>query len=65
MQHISTVETNLNAAKINQAAFKKEVHVLSAKKKWISKFFQDAGITCPPNQEIFHIQTNTLKKLKH
>jgi len=65
MQHISTNETDLKVAKINQASFKKEVHILSAKDKIaIRKLLQDAGITCPPNQEIFPYSNDYLDKLK-
>lgn len=65
MQHISTTETNLNVARINQASFKKEIHILGAKEKIaIRKLFQDAGITCPPNQEIFPYSNEYLDKLK-
>lgn len=65
MQHISTTETSLNVAKINQASFKKEIHILGAKDKIaIRKLFQDAGITCPPNQEIFPFSNEYLEKLK-
>lgn len=65
MQHISTSETDLKVAKINQASFKKEVHILGAKDKIsIRKLFQDAGITCPPNHEIFPYSNEYLDKLK-
>jgi hypothetical protein len=65
MQHISSSETDLKAAKINQATFKKEVHILGAKDKIaIRKLFQDAGITCPPNHEIFPYSNDYLDKLK-
>lgn len=65
MQHISTNETDLKVAKINQATFKKEVHILGAKEKIaIRKLFQDAGITCPPNHEIFPYSNEYLDKLK-
>jgi hypothetical protein len=65
MQHISTSETDLKVAKINQATFKKEVHILGAKDKIaIRKLFQDAGITCPPNHEIFPYSNDYLDKLK-
>lgn len=65
MQHISTNETDLKVAKINQASFKKEVHILGAKEKIaIRKLFQDAGITCPPNHEIFPYSNEYLNKLK-
>jgi hypothetical protein len=65
MQHISTNESDLKVAKINQASFKKEVHILSAKDKIaIRKLLQDAGITCPPNQEIFPYSNDYLDKLK-
>ena len=65
MQHISTSETDLKVAKINQATFKKEIHILGAKDKIaIRKLFQDAGITCPPNHEIFPYSNEYLDKLK-
>lgn len=65
MQHISTSETDLKVAKINQATFKKEVHILGAKDKIaIRKLLQDAGITCPPNHEIFPYSNDYLDKLK-
>lgn len=65
MQYISTSETNLNVAKINQAVFKKEVHILSAKDKMeIRILFQNAGITCPPNLEIFPYSNQYLEKIK-
>jgi hypothetical protein len=65
MQQISTSETDLKVAKINQATFKKEVHILSAKDKIaIRKLLQDAGITCPPNKEIFPYSNDFLDKLK-
>ena len=65
MQHISTNETDLKVAKINQASFKKEIHILGAKEKIaIRKLFQDAGITCPPNHEIFPYSNEYLDKLK-
>lgn len=65
MQHISTTETDLKVAKINQASFKKEVHILSAKDKIaIRKLLQDGGVTCPPNHEIFPYSNDYLDKLK-
>jgi len=65
MQHISTNETDIKVAKINQANFKKEIHILGAKEKIpIRKLFQDAGITCPPNHEIFPYSNEYLDKLK-
>ncbi len=65
LQHISTNETDLKVAKINQASFKKEIHILGAKEKIaIRKLFQDAGITCPPNHEIFPYSNEYLEKLK-
>ncbi|MEY5049169.1 MAG: hypothetical protein RLZZ175_2528 [Bacteroidota bacterium] len=65
MQHISTTETNLNVARISQASFKREIIVLSAKDKIsIKKLFQDAGITCPTNHEIFPYSNDYLNKLK-
>ena len=65
MQYISTSETDLKVAKINQATFKKEIHILGAKDKIaIRKLLQDAGITCSPNQEIFPHTNEYLDKLK-
>jgi len=64
-QHISTPETDLKVAKINQAMFKKETIVIGAKDKIaIRKLMQDAGISCPPNQEIFAYSNDYLSKLK-
>lgn len=64
-QHISTPETDLKVAKINQALFKKETIVIGAKDKIaIRKLMQDAGISCPPNQEIFAYSNDYLAKLK-
>lgn len=65
MQQISTSDPDLKPGKINQATFKKEIHILGAKDKIaIRKLFQDAGITCPPNQEIFPFSNEYLQKLK-
>lgn len=65
IQQISTNETDLKVAKINQASFKKEVHILGAKEKiTIRKLFQDAGISCPPNREIFPYSNDYLNELK-
>ena len=65
MQLISTNETDLKVAKINQASFKKEIHTLGAREKiGIRKLFQDAGISCPPNHEIFPYSNEYLNKLK-
>ncbi|WP_439504871.1 BREX system P-loop protein BrxC [Sediminibacterium sp.] len=65
MQHISTTETNLNVARINQATFKKEIHIIKASEKIaIRRLFQDAAITCPPNQDIFPHSNEYLDKLK-
>jgi hypothetical protein len=65
MQHISSSETDLKPVKINQAIFKKEVHILGAKDKIIiRKLFQDGGISCPPNHEIFPYSNEYLDKLK-
>lgn len=61
---ISSSEANLNGRNINQATFKKEVHILAAKDKIaVRKLFQDAGIHCPPNQE-FSVSNTYLAKLK-
>jgi hypothetical protein len=65
-QHISTSEADLKVAKINQATFKKEKHIIGVKDKIaIRKLFQDAGITCPPNNEIFPYSNEYLDKLKN
>lgn len=65
-QWISSSETDLKVAKVNQATFKREAHILSAKDKiTIRKLFQDAGIVCPPNQEIFPYSNEYLNKLKN
>jgi hypothetical protein len=64
-QHISCDEPSLIVAKINNATFKKEVHILSAKDKIsIKGLFQKAGITCPSNQELFPFSNTYLEKLK-
>jgi hypothetical protein len=50
---ISTAEANLKPATINAATFKKEVHTISAAEKIkLRKIYQDAGITCKPNEEL-------------
>lgn len=65
MQHISTSETDLKVARINQASFKKEIHILGAKDKIaIRKLFQNAGITTPPSHEIFPYSNEFFDKLK-
>lgn len=65
LQHISTSESDLKVAKINQATFRKEIHVLGAKDKIaIRKLFQDAGITCPPNKDLFPYSNEYLNRLK-
>ncbi|MDD2306828.1 MAG: BREX system P-loop protein BrxC [Prolixibacteraceae bacterium] len=62
---ISSSEMDLKQGKINQATFKKEVHILSAKDKIaIKKLFQEVGISCPPNQEIFPLSNTFIEKLK-
>ncbi len=64
LKHISTAELDLKPGKINQASFKKEIHILGAKDKIaMRKLFQDAGITCPPNHEIFPYSNEYLNKL--
>lgn len=51
-EHLSSPEANLNQAKIGGAAFKKEVHTLSALDKInLRKLYQHAEIPCPPGQE--------------
>ncbi len=64
-QHISCDEPSLIVAKINNATFKKEVHILSASDKLVIRgLFQKAGITCPPSQELFPFSNTYLEKLK-
>jgi hypothetical protein len=56
----------LNQAKIGNAAFKKEVHTLTAADKIkLRKLYQDAGISCKPGEEFLHSNTylNELKEL--
>jgi hypothetical protein len=65
-EHISTLEPSLNQAKIGNAAFKKEVHTLTAADKIkLRKLYQDAGISCKPGEEFLHSNTylNELKEL--
>jgi hypothetical protein len=62
---ISTSETTLNGAKMNQATFKKEVHILSARDKMmIRQLLQSGGVVCSPNDEIFPFSNAYLDKLK-
>ena len=64
-QWISTMEPDLKVGKINQATFKKELHTLAVKDKIaIRKLLQDAGISCPPNQDIFPYSNEYLNKFK-
>jgi len=64
-QLISCDEPSLMVAKINNATFKKEVHILAAKDKIaIKSLFQKAGISCPSNQELFPFSNTYLEKLK-
>jgi hypothetical protein len=64
-QHISCDEPSLIVAKINNATFKKEVHILSARDKIaIKSLFQKAGISCPSNQELFPFSNTFLEKIK-
>lgn len=64
-QHISTPEPDLKVPKINQATFKRETIVIGAKDKIaIRKLLQEAGISCPPNQEIFSYSNEYISKLK-
>jgi hypothetical protein len=64
-QHISCDEPSLIVAKINNATFKKEVHILAARDKIaIKSLFQKAGISCPSNQELFPFSNTYLEKLK-
>ncbi len=63
---ISTPEPNINQAKIGNAVFKKEVHILAAIDKIkLRKIYQDAGISCKPGEEFLHSNTflNRLKDL--
>lgn len=63
---ISTAEANLKPASINAATFKKEVHTISAAEKIkLRKIYQDAGISCKPNEELATSNTflYTLKQL--
>jgi len=65
-EHISTLEPDLNQAKIGNASFKKEVHTLTASDKIkLRKIYQDAGISCKPGDEFLHSNTylNQLKEL--
>ena len=63
-QHISCSEPDLKVLKINQATFKRETIVIGAKDKIaIRKLFQDADISCPPNQEMFSYSNEYLTKL--
>ena len=65
-EHISTLEPDLNQARIGNAAFKKEIHTLTASDKIkIRRIYMDAGITCQPGQEFLHSNTylNQLKTL--
>lgn len=64
-QHVSCDEPSLNVSKINNATFKKEVHILSAKDKIdIKSLFLKAGISCPSNQELFPFSNSYLEQLK-
>lgn len=64
-EHISSTESDLKTGTINQATFKKEIHTLSALQKiGIKKLLQEAGIQCPPNQDIFPYSNEFLDKLK-
>ena len=63
---ISTPEPNINQAKISNAVFKKEVHILAASDKIkLRKIYQDAGISCKPGEEFLHSNTflNRLKEM--
>lgn len=65
-QYLSSPETNLRPGTINQAAFKKEIHILGARDKIaIRKLFQDARYLLPPNQDIFPYSNQYLDKLKN
>jgi len=63
---ISTAEANLKPASINAATFRKEVHTISAAEKiMLRKIYQDAGISCKPNEELVTSKNflSTLKQL--
>ena len=63
---ISTNEANLKPANINASTFKKEVHTISAAEKIkLRKLYQDAGISCKPNNELptSHTYLSLLKQL--
>jgi hypothetical protein len=50
---ISCNDPGLKQATMNAAVFKKEVHTISAAEKIkLRKIYQDAGITCKPNEEL-------------
>ncbi|EMS33843.1 hypothetical protein C943_04162 [Mariniradius saccharolyticus AK6] len=64
-EHLSSTESDLKTGNINQASFKKEIHTLTATQKIaIKKLLQEAGIQCPPNQDIFPYSNDYLDKLK-
>ncbi|GHB48312.1 BREX system P-loop protein BrxC [Mongoliitalea lutea] len=65
-EHLSSTESDLKTGTINQATFKKEIHTLSAVQKIsIRKMLQEAGINCPPNQDIFPYSNDFLDRLKN
>lgn len=58
-EYISTTETNLNQSRIGSAAFKKEVHTITAQEKIkLKKLYLDCGIQCKPGEEF--VKSNTL-----
>jgi hypothetical protein len=63
-EQISTSEISLNQTKIGTAVFKKETHTISAAEKIkLRVIFQEAGISCKPNEE-FAVSNTFLAKLK-
>lgn len=52
-ERISSTENYLRPKSINTAFFKKEVHTISAADKIkLRKIYQDAGVSCKPNDEL-------------
>lgn len=65
-EHLSSSESDLKTGSINQATFKKEIHTLTAVQKIaVKKLLQEAGINCPPNQDIFPNSNEFLDRLKN
>ena len=64
-QNISANQKNLKVNNLNQTIFTKETHLLTTKDKiTIRKIFQEAGINCPPNQDLFLFSNEYLNKFK-